>query len=380
MNKFIGPTYNFDDVLIIPKASELKSRSEVNLEVSYITKHSKKRICGVPVIVANMSSVATTQMAEALYSHKMFVALHKFIPEEELMKFLLQKESAYSFITVGGSDDELDRLTRIFNKRWDFWTLESPTQEFICIDVANGYTYAFLDQIKKIRDRNSDSIIMAGNVCTPDGVENVIKAGADIVKCGIANGSGCDTKNKAAVGYKQLSVAIECGQAANELNALCCSDGGCKTPADICKALGGGSHFVMAGGMFSGYDQNDQKFLEYYVHPLGFDYPLWTQKDVNGDFVIYNPDAPTSLTFDKETSKIIDKRFKFFGMSSKFANNEYSGGLKDYRTSEGKEFYVPYRGDVSELVQDIKGGLASCCTYTNTRNLENLHKNCQFSF
>ena len=210
----------------------------------------------------------------------------------------------------------------------------------IHIDVANGYMYDFLDAIKKVRDFCPDAIIMAGAVATPEGVENVIKAGADIAKCGIANGQVCATSNKAGIGYPQFSTALECGKAANELNALCCSDGSCKSPADFCKALAAGSHFVMAGSIFSAHDENEGEW-----------------------------------ELDKDGNRV---KMKVYGMSSKTANDKYNGGLKDYRTSEGKEVWVSYRGSIINTIKDIKGGLASCCTYTNTLHLENLHKNAKF--
>jgi len=318
------PKLDFDDVYIKPIPTELSSRSEVNLNISYITKHSKKNITGLPVLVANMDKIATVRMANVLYKYGIGVCIHKHCDQDLLIDFLESPESQYSFITHGIKDD--------------INTLKQLKPEKICLDVANGYMYSFLDYVKNVRAIFPDSIIMAGNVCTPEGVENIIKAGADIVKCGIAQGGKCDTKNKAGVGYKQLSVAMECGQAANELNALCCSDGGTKSPGDICKALGAGSHFVMCGSMFFGYEENDTEWEE----------------TKNG------------------------KRMLSYGMSSKTANDKFYGGLKNYRTSEGKEEYVNYKGSVKDLAQDIRGGMASACTYTNTKNLENLKKNTVF--
>jgi GMP reductase len=320
----------FDDVLIRPKPSELKSRSEVNLNVSYLCKHSNRIISGFPVIVANMSCVGTTTMASCLESYGFFVALHKFIPQNELINFFNSNQSKNSFCTIG-LNDNLQQLEEIASACLNL--------DKICIDVANGYMYEFLDYIKKVRQRFPNKIIMAGNVATPEGVENIIKAGADIAKCGIGNGNFCETKNKAGVGCNQFSVAVECGQAANELNALCCSDGGCKSPADICKALGAGSHFVMTGGMFAGCDECNSEW-----------------KDENGK-----------------------KKMLMYGMSSAYANEKYCGGLKTYRTSEGKEEWVDYKGSAKNVALDIRGGVASCCTYTNTKNLENLKKNCNFT-
>jgi len=153
--------------------------------------------------------------------------------------------------------------------------------------------------------------------------------------------SFCETKNKAGVSYKQFSVAVECGQAASELGALCCSDGGCSTPADICKALGGGSHLVMAGGLFSGVDECESE---------------WQLDEIGNK-----------------------KKMLMYGMSSKLANNKFFGGLKEYRTSEGKEGWVDYKGSVKDIIKDIKGSVASCCTYTNTKDLQNLSDNCIFT-
>jgi GMP reductase len=164
---------------------------------------------------------------------------------------------------------------------------------------------------------------------------------------GISNGGLCDTAKKAGVGCNQFSVSLECGQAANELNALCISDGSVRYPADICKALGAGSHMVLCGSIFYGYKENNTEWWD-------------DHKAV---------DEPEEIGFHK---------MKAYGMSSTAANNKFFGGLKEYRTSEGKEKWVDYKGSVSKLAKDIRGGLASCCTYVNCKNLENISKCCTF--
>lgn len=328
--------YHFNDVMIVPKPTQLTSRSQVKLDVSYVTKHSRKVISGFPVIVANMDTTGQVGVAKALYEHQTFVALHKYISSDEIIKFLFSEYGRYSFFSMGITEEDFSKLNYIINYR----KMINHRNQLINMDVANGYMYSFLDAVKKVRDLCPDSIIMAGTVCTPEGVENLIKAGADIARCGIANGSQCLTSNKSGIGYPQFSVALECGQAANELNALCCSDGGCKSPADVCKALAAGAHFVMAGTMFAGHDENEGEW-----------------------------------EFDKNENRV---RMKVYGMSSKTANEKYNGGLKKYRTSEGNESWIEYKGPISHTIQDLKGGLASCCTYTNTFQLENLHKNVQF--
>lgn len=319
---------DFDDVLIRPKPSELTSRSEVNLNVAYICKHSKKMFYGFPLILSNMDTIGQIPVAMTLYNENVWVALHKFYKEEELVNFLFHKESEYSFISMGISKEEFLRIKSLSLK---------VIPKAICIDAANAYMYSFLDVIKRVRDLLPRTIIMAGNVCTPEGVENIIKAGADIAKCGIANGGYCATKNKTGIGYKQFSVAVECGQAANELDALCCSDGGCKESGDIAKALAAGSHLIMCGSIFSGVLEATES--------------EWNDKN----------------------------QMRMYGMSSKYANEKYFGGLQDYRTSEGYEKWVDCKGSIIDIIRDIKGGVASCCTYTNTKNLENLSKNAEFS-
>lgn len=324
---------HFSDVYITPKATELSSRSEVNLDVSYITKHSKQRITGLPVLVANMDKIGVWPMANALHQYKIGVCLHKHHSVDQIMRLLAEDNFEYSFLSFGITDIDFEKLRQLSSVK-----LLKNRAFKICLDVANGYMYSFLDKIKITRELFPNAIIMAGNVCTPEGTENLIKAGADIAKCGISSGGKCITKDKTGIGYPQLSVASECGQAANELNALCCSDGGIRNVADICKALGAGSHFVMSGSLFFGYEEND-----------------------------------TDWEYDGKQKKMLS-----YGMSSKTANEKFFGGLKEYRAAEGKEEYVFYKGNVSELAVDIRGGLASCCTYTNTKNLENLWKNCIF--
>ena len=321
---------SFSDVNFTPRPTEIPTRKIVNLEVSYICKHSKARFAGVPIVVANMDTTATIAMAQALSEYKMWVALHKFIPSKDLIEHFHNDGSQCSFMTIGMGDDEIQRLSDI---------QEHCRPIPICIDVANGYMYHFLDHIKKVRERFPNSIIMAGNVCTPEGVENIIKAGADIAKCGIASGSCCSTKDTAGVAYKQFSVALECGEAANSLNALCCSDGGVRVPADFAKALGAGSHLVMAGGIFGGYQECDAQW-----------------KEVNGR-----------------------KQMLMYGMSSKIANEKYCGGLQSYRAAEGIENWIDCKGSVKELALQIRGSLASVCSYSNVKNLENLSKNASFN-
>jgi GMP reductase len=239
-------------------------------------------------------------------------------------------------------DMRLQRLTQLesLKVKTEHKELMEKIKDYKDILAKKSRVFSIISsETKEIREKYPDVIILAGNVVTKEGVSSIINAGADIVKGGIANGGFCETKLKAGVGYKQFSMIRECSPLANEMGALFCSDGGCKTPADICKALGGGSNFVMVGSLFAGYDQCDSE---------------WTTVDGQ-------------------------KKMLMYGMSSKIANDKYCGGLQSYRTSEGREGWVDYKGDVKELATDIKGSVASCCTYTDTKNLQDLRKNCVFT-
>jgi GMP reductase len=179
---------------------------------------------------------------------------------------------------------------------------------------------------------------MAGNVVTGEMTEELILSGADIVKVGIGPGSVCTTRRMTGVGYPQLSAIVECADAAHGLEGHICADGGCATPGDVAKALGGGADFVMLGGMFAGHDE------------------------CSGDVVLRDG----------------EKFQRFYGMSSRTAMEKYAGGVAQYRAAEGKEVLVPYRGPVAGTAQEILGGVRSACSYVGARRLRELSKRTTF--
>ena len=323
----------FKDVMIRPKRSTLKSRSQVSLERNFTFVNSQKKWSGVPIIAANMDTVGTFEMAEALAKDKIITAVHKHYSLKDWNTFLgNQPESIFDYIALStgiGQNDE-EKIKQIVNAH--------PQINFLCIDVANGYSEYFVDFVKKIRSNYPDKTIIAGNVVTGEMVEELILAGADIIKVGIGPGSVCTTRIKTGVGYPQLSAIIECADAAHGLGGHIISDGGCKIPGDVAKAFGGGSDFVMLGGMFAGHDESGGEIVE-----------------ENG------------------------KKFRlFYGMSSQTAMDKHSGGVAEYRASEGKTVKVAYKGAVSETVKDILGGVRSTCTYVGASQLRELSKRTTF--
>lgn len=323
----------FKDVLIRPKRSTLKSRSQVDLNRSYLFRHTQTTWSGIPIIAANMDTVGTLAMAETLAGHGAVTALHKYYSPEDLKGFLKGKdESFYNhfMVSTGTSDADLERLKRIVHAQ--------PLIKFLCIDVANGYTEDFVEFVQRARDHFQDKVITAGNVVTGEMVEELILSGADIVKVGIGPGSVCTTRVKTGVGYPQLSAIIECADAAHGLKGLIVADGGCTSAGDIAKAFGAGSDFTMLGGMLAGHDES-------------------------GGTVI-----------DKDGKKVVE----FYGMSSRTAMEKHSGHVADYRACEGKTITIPYRGPVDNTILDILGGLRSTCTYVGAGQLKELSKRTTF--
>jgi GMP reductase len=323
----------FKDVMIRPKRSTLKSRSQVNLERSFSFFNSKHNWTGIPIMAANMDTVGTFEMALALSKQQLFTAIHKHYNLEQWEQFLKtapKNISDYIAVSTGTGKSDIKHLKGVMAL--------NKSLKFICIDVANGYSQHFVDFVRKIRKDFPDETIIAGNVVTGEMTEELIMSGADMVKVGIGPGSVCTTRVKTGVGYPQLSAIIECADAAHGLGGQIISDGGCTSPGDVAKAFGAGADFVMLGGMLAGHDESGGELIE-----------------KNGE------------------------KFKqFYGMSSATAMEKHAGGVANYRASEGKTVEVPYKGQVDSTLQDILGGLRSTCTYVGASRLKELTKRTTF--
>ena len=323
----------FKDVMIRPKRSTLKSRSQVDLEREFKFLHSPFTWQGIPIMAANMDTVGTFEMALALANKMLFTAIHKHYSITDWSYFCANAPDGienYIAISTGTSKKDSERLASIFKV--------NPHLKFICIDVANGYSEHFANFVKRTREQYPDKAIIAGNVVTGEMVEELLLSGADIVKVGIGPGSVCTTRVKTGVGYPQLSAIIECADAAHGLGGQIISDGGCTIPGDIAKAFGAGADFVMLGGMLAGHDESGGEIIERNGKPYR----------------------------------------KFYGMSSSTAMEKHVGGVAEYRASEGKTVEVPYRGKVESTLQDILGGLRSTCTYVGAQRLKELTKRTTF--
>lgn len=317
------PKLDYSDVLIMPSVSNVKSRKDVSLEVE-TTFRCGSVWGGVPIMVANMSTIATWEMANALAEHKMVTCLKK--GSEYYLNFatVYPDKEKYVALTLG-----LDSESKLFV---DNATINDPT--FVCLDVANGYMTEFHSFVRKVRDKWPKSILIAGNVVTPEGVEELSNAGVDLAKIGIGSGSMCLTRRVAGVGYPQLSAVLECAQMAEACGIGIVADGGIVYPGDFAKAFVAGAAFAMAGGIFAGHDECGGEIK-------------------HGDHG--------------------ELKMIHYGMSSKTANEKYNGGLANYRASEGRTVEVPYRGPVNHTIQEILGGIRSACSYVGAFNLPELY-------
>jgi GMP reductase len=352
---------DYSDVLIRPKRSTLGSRKEVQLTRRYTFRNymptemsmeilrpeSSPHYNGIPIIASNMDGVGTFAMADKLAEAEIFTCLVKTYSVQELVGYFDAEENAaqertqYVAMSIGITERDHDKFRDVYEQVGD-------KLKYVCIDVANGYSTRFRDFVAQFRQSYPNIVIIAGNVVTGEMTEELILAGADIIKVGIGPGSVCTTRIQTGVGYPQLSAVIECADAAHGLGGHIIADGGCTCPGDVAKAFAAGADFVMLGGMLAGHDEGGGEVI--------------TKKYITDEF--------------EDNSRVFKtKQFvQFYGMSSESANDKHFGGLKEYRSSEGRTVLVPYRGAVARTIQDILGGVRSTCTYAGAIKLKHLSK------
>lgn len=330
---------DFEDVSIVPQRTTLESRNEVVLERNFKFYHSPRIWHGIPIVCSNMVPLTSWAMAKKLSEYKLVTALHKYYSVNELTNIISDVGVDYSWVSIGKSQNDIEKIKLVKSNLG-----VSPN---IVIDVPNGYMESFVKFCSQVRDLFPESIICGGNVTTPEICEELIIHGKlDICKIQIGPGSQCETRKMTGIGYGTFSCVQECSHATHGLRAgksrlgLVMSDGGCKTPGDICKAICGGSDWTMIGGLLAGTEECDGEWS----------YDESGQKD--------------ALTF--------------YGMSSHYAQEKHGVGKKDYRASEGKISKIKYKGPVADVVQEILGGIRSCGAYIGAKYLKNYSKCAKF--
>jgi GMP reductase len=329
MNKIeVGTKLDFSDVLIRPKRSTINSRSEVDVVRKFKFKYSSVEWEGTPIISANMDTTGTFDVYNVLHKYNIVTAMNKFYTADDYKEAYdtYHLNPNLFMVSTGIGEGSFEYLENVFQKVDCNW---------ICIDIANGYISNLVTFCKEVRSRYPDKIIVAGNIVTREIVEELILNGmVDIVKIGIGPGSACTTRLKTGVGMPQLSAIIECADAAHGVGGLIIGDGGITSPGDCAKAFGAGADFVMMGGAFAGHDENPGEI------------------------------------------KVIDgvKYKSFYGMSSSLAMKKHYGEMAKYRSSEGRELLIKYKGALESTILDYLGGIRSTCAYINAQSIKHMAK------
>jgi IMP dehydrogenase len=317
-------TYSFDDVLLVPKQSNIKSRAEVN-----ITSKLGENNFRLPVIASPMDTISGAPMAIEMNKHSALAVLHRYntaIEQAEMISYIRdvsqQKKIAAA---IGMSGD--------YSKRAE--ALVEAGANILCIDVAHGHHVMMERCLKSLKDKFADTVhLMAGNVATLEAFEALSEWGADSIRVGIGGGSICSTRIVTGHGIPTFQSILECSKTSYDTKII--ADGGIKTTGDMVKALAAGADFVMVGSMLSGTDETPGEVL---VGAKG------------------------------------EKYKEYRGMASKEAQRDWRGKSS---TPEGVAAMVPYKGSVKDILKDIDGGLRSGLSYTGARSIKELQSRAHF--
>ena len=367
MTQILSETYlDYSDILIKPKmGNNLSSRKDVNLTREYVFKRGQIRK-GLGIFNANMATVGNFETAKKLLKAGMFATIHKFYTAEEIINFMRQCQEEkidYSnlFISIGIKNGirELDKLKEIEDGAMWF----KPN---ICIDAPNFYIDKAFEVLEHCRELFPESVIMCGNIASSDICHKLLDY-ADILKVGIGPGSVCRTRSVTGCGVPMVSCILDCADVVHSVGGMICADGGIVEVGDICKAFALNADFIMSGGMFAGTDEAEGEIITRCIrlNEYSFDTSYYLDPDTKIKTFVDIPDKPM---FEYKKYKL------YYGMSSTLANNKFAGGMSNYKASEGREAFIPYTGSLDKILQDIKGGIASACTYIGAANVKDMSK------
>lgn len=322
-----GRGLTFDDVLIVPSKSEVRSRRDPVL-TSRLTKGFNFE---TPIISANMDTVTESEMAIAMDRLGAFGILHRFMSiEEQVSQARRVSESgarqigASIGVNTAASDDFKARSRALIEAGVNVLT----------IDIAHGHSTSMIETIKWLKDTHHDVQIIAGNVATPEGTYDLIQAGADAIKVGIGPGSMCTTRIITGAGVPQLTAIALCADVASEHQVPIIADGGIRTSGDMVKAFAAGASSVMLGSMLAG--------------------TLETPGEIKGG------------------------RKQYRGMASKSAQVSWRGGVPDGMAAEGESTLVSIKGHVKDVIVEMTGGIRSGMSYVNAVTIAEIRDKARF--
>lgn len=346
---------DLDDVSIMPKRSSLNSRSEVNLWRTFKWTSAsgvKHELSCKPLMVANMATVGTKRMALSVIPRGYLCALEKHYSNDGIiqtyneLRRLANEDDVVPSIYTGklavsvGLRETLDQLVDLKSRNY--------VPNIINIDAPNGYCPNMSKRVKEVRELFPEAFIIAGVVVTGDIVSDLLMSGANCIRLGICCGSVCLTSQKTGVRRPIVSMLNECSDAAHNVKGYTMLDGGLRCPADWCKATIAGADLCMSGSIFAGTDEAEGDIIE----------------------KTYMTDE---MHNDQHVMKV--KKFKrYFGMSTDYAQEHYFGGVKKYRTSEGRQKLIPYAGSLDDVLRDYEGGMRSMMCFIGAKDFKSIQR------
>ena len=313
----------FDDVLMVPKKSEVKSRRDPSLK-SHLTK---TKFLETPILSANMDTVTESNMAIAMHKMGGLGILHRFMNVDLQVEEVVKVKAAGASIisaSIGVNGDYKERAAALVKAGVNLMT----------IDIAHGHSIHMMDTLKWLKDTFPGLEVMAGNLATPDAAVDLIEAGADAIKVGIGPGSMCTTRIITGAGIPQLTAIALCAEAAESYGVPVIADGGIRTSGDMVKAFAAGANIIMLGSMLSG------------------------TIETPGD--------------------IMNGRKQYRGMASKKAQISWRGDMPQGMAPEGESTFVNVKGHVADVIHELTGGIRSGMSYINAVTIEEIKQKAHF--
>ena len=321
MSQFISqPSLSFDDVILVPQYSDIRSRSEIDMSV----KLTDDLVLTLPIISSPMNTVTETNMANAIHRLGGLGVLHRYNTIEyqsKLLSYVEVQEKRAAAIGVTG--DYQERLA----------ALVSQGLRIVCLDIAHGDHILMEEAIQWVKSTFPQLYIIAGNVATAAGFERLSRAGANAIRVSIGSGSICTTRIQTGHGRPTLEAIIQIAKYKEETGdtALIVADGGIKNAGDIVKCLAAGADLVMLGSLLAG----------------TYESPGRVVKTAQGSF----------------------KRYA--GMASKEAQLK---GRGHYNSTEGIATMVKFKGNVAFTIADLQKNIASGMSYSGARTIKELQE------
>ena len=321
----IQEAVTYSDVLLVPQYSDIKSRAEVKL-----TSNLSENEFRLPIIASPMDTISEKNMAVAMADEGGLAIIHRYntIKEQvnivESSKASLVNPDSPVAAAIGTSGDYLERACALYE----------AGVRILCVDVAHGHHILMKNALRELRATFGDKVhIMAGNIATLEGYNDLVDWGADSVRCNIGGGSICSTRVQTGHGVPGLHTIIDCAR--SDRNVPIIADGGIRNSGDIVKALAAGADFVMLGSLLSGTDETP------------------------GDVI-----------------NTREGKFKAYrGMASKDAQVEWRGRTASL---EGIATTVPCKGPVVDILLELERGVRSGLSYSGARTITELQAKARF--